>query len=56
MSHEEIQEQINALSEDIEIAESEIESGYLDPGETFELKRRIRDMRNEMRTLRKQIK
>lgn len=45
------QEELNTLQEDLDFALSELNSGYLDPGEEYELKRQIRNLEKKIRTL-----
>ena len=42
---------ITDLREDIEMAKQELDCGYLDPGETFELKKQIRRMEKKLAEL-----
>ena len=44
------------LKEDIEMAKQELECGYLDPGETFELKKQIRRMEKKLAELNNEYK
>ena len=45
--------EISTLMEDIEMAKQEMDCGYLDPGETFELKKQIRRMEKRLAELQK---
>ena len=42
---------VTDLREDIEMAKQELECGYLDPGETFELKKQIKRMEKRLSEL-----
>jgi len=45
------EEEIEFLRNEIQSAESELEYGELDPGETFELKKQLKRMRSELRQM-----
>ena len=53
---EDIQDKINSIYDDIDMYENEIDCGYIDPGETYELKRRVRDMKSEVSELKSLLK
>jgi len=48
LSKAEIEQEIQSLLNEIDFSESELQSGYLDPGETFELKKQIKRMQKKV--------
>ena len=52
---ENIELKIVELKEDIEMEKSDLDSGYLDPGEEYEIKRHIRHMEKELQACEEEL-